>query len=79
MVMTGLPGAARGKLTHSGNAWTEYMWDQDASAQTSTPILHDINTYEYVCMTGEGVINNITKYSIVFSKMKLVTAVTAIF
>lgn len=30
-------------------------------------------------MMGEGVINKVTKYSIVFSKMKLVTAVTAIF
>lgn len=50
MVMTGLPGAARGKLTHSGNVWMEYMWDQKASAQTST--LADINTYEIRCEDG---------------------------
>ncbi len=36
MEMTGLPEAARGKLTHGGNVWKEYTWDRDASAQTST-------------------------------------------
>jgi len=50
MVMTGLPGAARGKLTHTGNVSMEYVRDQKASAQTST--LADINTYEIRCEDG---------------------------